>query len=208
MGNIRFYTALAFRCFRRLLRLTGEIITFVRMRMMFFINNIDSNNIRSNGMPYICVSPSGKCIIGKNFSMNNGMRFNPIGYPQPCTIYVNSGAKLKIGNNVGISQASIICHHYIIIEDNVKIGGGVKIYDTDFHSINPMDRLNHNTDMRNKKNAPVVLRENCFIGAGSIVLKGVTIGVNSVVGAGSVVTKSIPDNEIWAGNPARFIKKI
>lgn len=48
----------------------------------------------------------------------------------------------------------------------------------------------------------------CIIGACSIVLKGVTIGKNSVVGAGSVVTKSIPDNEVWAGNPAKFIRKV
>ena len=39
-------------------------------------------------------------------------------------------------------------------------------------------------------------------------LKGVTIGENSVVGAGSVVTHDVPKNEVWAGNPARFVKKI
>ena len=42
----------------------------------------------------------------------------------------------------------------------------------------------------------------------SIILKGVTIGENSVVGAGSVVTKDIPSGEVWAGNPAKFIRKI
>ena len=47
-----------------------------------------------------------------------------------------------------------------------------------------------------------------FIGAHSIVLKGVTIGKHSVIGAGSVVTKNIPDNEVWAGNPARFIRRL
>jgi acetyltransferase-like isoleucine patch superfamily enzyme len=55
---------------------------------------------------------------------------------------------------------------------------------------------------------PVVIRDGAFIGAHTIVLKGVTIGERSVVGAGSVVTKDIPDGEIWAGNPARFIRKL
>lgn len=140
--------------------------------------------------------------------MNNGLRFNPIGFVQPCTIYVNKDAQLTIGNNVGISQASIICHYCIEIQNNVKIGGGVKIYDTDFHSLNAADRLSPQVDMTNKKMAKVTLSNNCFIGAGSIVLKGVTIGENSIIGAGSVVTKSIPSNEIWAGNPAKFIKSI
>ncbi len=48
---------------------------------------------------------------------------------------------------------------------------------------------------------------NVFIGCRSIIMSGVTIGDNAVVGAGSVVTKSIPDGEVWAGNPAKFIKK-
>ncbi|WP_407429082.1 acyltransferase [Arcticibacter sp.] len=46
------------------------------------------------------------------------------------------------------------------------------------------------------------------MGAHSIVLKGVVIGRNSVVGAGSVVSKSIPENEIWAGNPCRLVRKL
>lgn len=52
------------------------------------------------------------------------------------------------------------------------------------------------------------IRDNEFIGAFTIILKGVTVGENSVIGAGSVVTKSVPDNQIWAGNPAKFIRAL
>ena len=55
---------------------------------------------------------------------------------------------------------------------------------------------------------PVIIENSVFIGAQSIILKGVTIGKNSIIGAGSVVTKNVPANQIWAGNPARFIKNI
>lgn len=51
------------------------------------------------------------------------------------------------------------------------------------------------------------LPNNVFLGANTIITKSVTIGDNVIVGAGSIVTKDIPSNEIWAGVPARFIKK-
>lgn len=53
----------------------------------------------------------------------------------------------------------------------------------------------------------VELDDFCFIGAGTIICSPVRIGKNSIIGAGSVVTKDIPDNEIWAGCPAKFIRK-
>lgn len=170
-------------------------------------NGVEYKNIYTNGIPYVMVSIGGKLKIGTNFKMNNGIKGNPIGCYDSCTFFVDKGAELIIGNDVGISQTAIICHEKIRIEDQVKIGGGVKIYDTDFHSINPKIRASKD-DTSFKIKAPVLIKKNAFIGAFSIILKGVTIGENSIVGAGSVVTKSIPDNEIWAGNPAKFIKNI
>lgn len=146
--------------------------------------------------------------MGDNLSLNNGLRFNPIGFPQPCCIVVTDDAELRIGNNVGLSQASIICHYSITIGDNVKIGGGVKVYDTNFHSLDPDIRRDYILDMANKKKASVIIEHDAFIGAGSIILPGVCIGANSVIGAGSVVTKTIPPDQIWGGNPARYIKDV
>lgn len=46
-----------------------------------------------------------------------------------------------------------------------------------------------------------------FIGVNTVITKPIKIGDNSIIGAGSIITKDIPENEIWAGNPARFVKK-
>ncbi|MDA9100962.1 hypothetical protein N9J94_06850 [Planktomarina sp.] len=54
----------------------------------------------------------------------------------------------------------------------------------------------------------ITIRSNAFIGAGSIVLGGLIIGKGSIIASGSVVTKSVPDHEIWGGNPANYIRKL
>jgi acetyltransferase-like isoleucine patch superfamily enzyme len=175
-------------------------------KIIFYGQNVKFKNIQTNGLPYVMVALGGRFSIGQNFKMNNGLIGNPIGRPQKCTFIVDRNARLIIGNNVGISQAAIICHDSII-GNNTKIGGGCCIYDTDFHSISYKERLDFHIDKKNKKNKPIEIKNNVFIGAHSTILKGVTIGENSIVGACSVVTKSIGRDEIWAGNPARFIRK-
>ena len=55
---------------------------------------------------------------------------------------------------------------------------------------------------------PIIVGDDVFVGANSIILKGVIIGARVIIGAGSVVTKNIPSDEIWAGNPAKFIRKV
>ena len=57
-------------------------------------------------------------------------------------------------------------------------------------------------------NLPVHIGKNCWLGAGVIVLPGVSIGDNTVVGAGSVVTKDLPSNVVAVGNPARVLREI
>lgn len=186
-----------------LIKSMDYFITF----MILHGNGVSYKNVKVSGIPYIMVARGGKFIIGNNFTMNNGIKGNPIGSYRRCTFFVDRNAELIIGDNVGISQTALICHKSIKIGNNVKIGGGVSIYDTDFHSLDPEIRKSKE-DIKNRIDKAVIVKDNAFIGAHSIILKGVTIGENSIIGAGSIVTKSIPDNQIWAGNPAKFIRNI
>lgn len=163
-------------------------------------------NFKSNGIPVIDVWDRGKFYIGDNVLINNGKKFNLIGRQQPCYFIVYNDAVLKLGDNVGMSATAIVCFKSITIGNNVKIGGNVVIYDTDFHSLDKIERRDTKIDWDSKQCSDVVIEDDVFIGAHSIILKGVTIGEGSIIGAGSVVSKSVPKNEIWAGNPARFIK--
>lgn len=144
--------------------------------------------------------------IGNNVVINSSYKSNPIGGDCRTILRTVGEGKLLIGDNTGISNSAIISYCSIIIGRDVLIGGSCKIYDTDFHSLDLKKRINN--PLEDICSKPVVINDGVFIGAHSIILKGVTIGKNSIVGAGSTVTKSIPEGEIWAGNPARFIRKI
>ena len=148
---------------------------------------------------------NGEFSIGNNVHVISKETLNPIGGGRTVLQSLGNG-KISIGNNVGLSHAILCARESITIEDNVLIGGGVKIYDNDFHSVEYEYRM-EKPDTHIRK-GPVVIREGAFVGAHSIILKNVTIGRRSIVGAGSVVTKDIPDGEIWAGNPATCLRKI
>lgn len=185
-------------------RLYGIIIT----KRRFSINGVKHKSYKCYGIPYIEVEDGCEIVLGDNFAMNNGMINNMIGYGNPCVLRCRKG-NITIGDNSGMSQATLIAFGAdISIGKNVKMGGGVKIYTTDFHSLNFMDRRDAELDCLNRKCEPVAIGDDCFIGAGTMILKGVSIGSRSIVGAGSVVSKSIPSDEIWAGNPAKFIRKV
>lgn len=175
-------------------------------KLNFSLNGIQfSKGLRVFGFLKVHVTRRGKVIIGNNLHINSGNNYNIIGRQQKTTFWVEG--KLIIGNNVGMSSTAIICNHEIEIGDNVIIGGNTVIYDTDFHALDSKLRIDKGVDKLNAKYGKVYIKENVFIGAHSTILKGVTIGSNSVIGACSLVSKDIPDNEIWAGNPAIFVRK-
>ncbi|MBE6328076.1 MAG: acyltransferase [Bacteroidales bacterium] len=148
----------------------------------------------------------GYLSIGRNFTCLNKMASNSIGLIQPCMFnYSMDGAKLTIGDNVGISGSTLNCTTSITIGDNTNIGSGCLITDTDSHPIHWIIRR-ENREPAPK--SPIIIGNDVFIGARTIVLKGVTIGDGAVIGAGSVVSNDIPPRVIACGNPARVIKEI
>lgn len=154
----------------------------------------------------IFIRGTGQIHIGNNVVVTSCRETNPIGGDTKTILFAKGNGKIKIGNHVGISNTAIIALGSIEIEDDVLIGANCKIYDHDFHALDYETRnLPENRGVVPK---PVIIKQGAFIGAHSIILKGVTVGVKSIVGAGSVVTKNIPDGEIWAGNPAKFIRTI
>ena len=152
-------------------------------------------------------APKKRIKIGKNFVANSNPYAIPIGYSNNCTFWILEDGELIIGDDCGFSNTTICCMNKIVIGNHVLLGGGVKLYDTDFHSLNYEKRRNISND-NDRRSKPIVIGDDVFIGAGSFVLKGVTIGERSVIGAGSVVTSDIPEGELWAGNPARFIRNL
>ena len=121
----------------------------------------------------------------------------------------------KIGSNCNINF-NVFIENDVEIGNNVTVKPGVQIWDglrvENNVFIGPNVTFTNDKYPRSKQHpeqfTQTIIKEGASIGAGSVILCGLTIGKNSMIGAGSVVTKSIPDNEIWYGNPANFIKKI
>ena len=109
---------------------------------------------------------------------------------------------ISLGNYILISPGtSIRSAESIDIGDSTMIASDVVITDSDWHGI--YDRTDYVATPK-----PVKIHKNVWIGERSIILKGTQIGENSIIGAGSVVHGDIPPNSVYAGNPAKEVKKL
>jgi len=157
-------------------------------------------NVRCNGFPHIKVCKGGLLIIKNNVNINASPWANAHVTKGSTNLFVATGAILKIEQNAGISGSRIVAMQEITIGKDVLIGGGCLICDSDMHEI-PLG------SGKPVCTEPIKIGTKAFIGAGSIILKGVKIGDGSVIGAGSVVTKSFKGQVFVAGNPAMEISK-
>lgn len=119
--------------------------------------------------------------------------------------FVEIQKKAVIGRNCKISSHSFICEG-VVIEDNVFIGHNVTFINDRFpRATCPAGKPQTEADW---VVIPTRVGENASVGSSVTIMCGVTIGRDAVVGAGSLVLSDIPAGEVWAGNPARFLRKV
>ena len=181
-------------------------ITTVLGKISLKLNGVKyGSDLKISGL--IKVYNEGIIEIGDKVTINSAMWANPISASSR-TCFQVSGGFLKIGDGTGISNLFITCQKKVEIGNNVLIGANCQIFDTDFHPLESRYRYGILKDNERIRRAEIFIEDGAFIGTGCIILKGTHIGKGSVIGAGSVVSGYIPENEIWAGVPARFIKKV
>lgn len=156
---------------------------------------------------YLTVAPTSEIRIGHHFAVCSGDNLNAISKNIRTSIKVEDHAILTIGDWTGISGGTIWATAQIVIGNYVNIGANCIIMDGDLHSADWKERAKDRIEDITFHKKPVKIGDHVWIGANSIILKGVTIGARTIIGAGSVVTHDIPEDCIAAGNPCEIIRK-
>lgn len=137
-----------------------------------------SNLPRLNGSFKLAIKKKSTLLLGKNFRSRNNVSFR-----------IYDGGSVKIGDNCFMNDnCSINCQKSITIGNNVIFGQNVMLFDHDH---------DYKNNLENFIKSEITIGDNVWVGANSIILKGVEIGNNSVIAAGSVVTKDVPNNKVF-----------
>ncbi len=115
-----------------------------------------------------------------------------IGLRNNVYLSVRGGAKLNLGNKVFINNGcNIVAHKNVTIGDKTRFGQNVLVFDHDYDY-----KAEGGVSAKVYKSSDIIIGRNCWIGAGSILLRGTTLGDNCVVGAGSIIKGSYPEGSI------------
>lgn len=162
--------------------------------------------VRLYGQPLVSCVGGSEIHIGARVVLCSSSSHTALGVNHPVVLRtLRPGARISIGDDVGISGGSICAAVGVAIGSQTMCGANVTIADTDFHPLAPQGRR---YSRQAADAAAIRIGRNVFIGTNSIVLKGVEIGDNSIIGAGSIVTRSIPANVIAAGSPCRVLRAL
>lgn len=169
------------------------------------------DGVRVYGRTRISRFPGSTIELGDGVILNSSNRRNTLEARGPVVFKTLSPrAKISVGRNAGFTSATVSSAVDVTIGDRVLIGAGTLITDSDHHIVEP-PAGQHRRFLglpQAKDGDRVLIGNDVFLGARTIILKGSTIGSGSVIGAGSVVSGDIPSMVIAAGNPCRVIRQI
>ena len=193
----------------KVIKFTGRKAMFLSFQYpRFFKYKLLSSCKQISGYPKlyqpIQINGKGKVVFQRNVRIGA----DPSPFLYSGYAYIDSrkeGSKIEISENCWINNnfVAISEGEGIEIGSNTLIGSSCEIVDSDFHDFQPDKSMGGVA-----KIAKVKIGKNVFIGSNVKILKGVFIGDNSVIGNGSVVTKSIPENVIAAGVPAKVVRSL
>jgi acetyltransferase-like isoleucine patch superfamily enzyme len=178
-------------------------------RLLFALHGCEVGpGLTVDGRLIVRAAAKGCITVGRNFQANARQLSNLVGLSGPSILCCYGDGKIKIGDDSGMSGSVLSSRAQIQIGDHVNLGGNVRIFDHDFHSMDAADRRDPIIDKLNCRAEPITIDNDVFVGANAIILKGVHIGARSIIGAGAVVTLSeIPPDSVVAGNPAQIIRQ-
>lgn len=156
------------------------------------------HGFRAERLPYM--RGRGRMALGDGVHLSGRSSFflmnSPFEVPEICL-----GDRVFVGDGCTLSAAQRIA-----IGNDCLIAAGVRIHDNDGHPLDAAKRI-AGVPLTADDIRPIVIEDGAWIGAGAVVLKGVTIGARAIVGAGAVVTDDVPPDAIVAGNPARILRQ-
>lgn len=161
-------------------------------------------NFATSGRCSFKARRTGAIQIGSGVRFLAGWRTNRVGLSGPVLLQTFGDGCITIGNFSGGSAVAISSRSRVAVGNYVNLGGNVRIFDHDFHALDPeFRRLSINEQAPHIRSKPIFIGDDVFVGANSIILKGASIGARSIVAAGSVVISGdYPSDCIISGNPA------
>lgn len=194
--------------FLRMKILLWKMIDTVRTKWYSFVWGIVvGKGCRFSGSAMIRTRRHGTIVLGKNVVFLSRSEINPVGLINETIIDTRKGGTIVIGDGSGFSSVVMSARESIVVGKNLKCGGNVRLFDHDFHSIEPEYRSSA-ADNDHVRSKPINIGDDCFIGTNAIILKGTCLGDRCIVAAGSVVMGlEAPSDSMIKGNPAVVVRR-
>ena len=196
-GDIKFFV------YEKYSRIIGYILIIINKRIYGKRLSIQKPFNIWGGIRFL-IYGEGSIAIGKDFHAVSSRKRSLITLFSPCQFTIVGNAQIVLGDHVGLNGTTLTSRCKISIGNNTMIGPNTIIMDYDGHPAWPPEER----WTKSGHTAEITIESDVWIGMNCIILKGVRIGSGSIVAAGSIVITDVESNSIYAGNPAKKIKKI